>query len=361
MRNLLFSMFCSLFSGLLLSQITITSNDFPAVGDNFTYRQASSAGLQTSATGPSSNWNYANLSGNGTIEEEFLALASTDFVYAIYFSTPLSPNQANLAKKENFPIPIPAQTGVTLEDPYAFYRKRSQDFSQVGLGVKIQNFPVPVAYNPADVIYSFPLQYGDRDTNNFAYNIDIPSLGYYGRKGVRINHADGWGTLTLPGGNTYNCLRVKSEVNAVDSLQLDTLGFGFNIPIPTEVKYKWLANGHGWPVLEITSNKIFNFEQITRVVYFQENSTGIDLLHSDRISIYPNPAQRMLFVKINHADFRPNHYAISDITGKQLISKGISAHETILIEDLPNNLQGVYFLTLSDGQRVVSKKFIRIP
>ncbi|MFN4123591.1 MAG: T9SS type A sorting domain-containing protein [Flavobacteriales bacterium] len=351
---------CLLWATTHFAQITITSNDLPSVGDNLQYRQAATTGVQTSSTGANSNWNYSNLLGNGQLNEEFLPLTATDFVYAIFFSTPLSPNQANLAKKENFPIPIPPQTGVTLEDPYAFYRKRNGDFAQVGLGVKIQNFPVPVAYNPADFIYRFPLQFGNRDTSNFAYNIDIPTLGYYGRKGRRVNHVDGWGTLSLPGGATYNCLRVKSTVTATDSIQLDTLGFGFNLPIPTEVKYKWLAPGHAWPVLEITATQLFTFDQITRVIYFQSNVASLNDLTSEHLSVYPNPAQNMIFVKIDHVNFRPTHYNIIDLMGKTVLRRNIIPNETFVIDDLPSGMQGVYLLSFSDGERTVTKKFTKL-
>jgi len=343
---------------LVEAQITITDADLPNVGDDLLYKQASINGVQTSATGANQFWNYSNLAGNGDVNETFIQVSNTDVVYFFVFGTPFSPNMATVAKKENFPIAVPSQVGITIEDPYAFYREQTNHFSQVGLGAKIQGFPVPIIYNPPDRIYKFPLQFDNRDTADFAYNIDIPSLGYYGRKGTRINHVDGWGNITLPGGANYNCLRLKSLVNAVDSVQLDTLSLGFNLPIPQEVKYKWLAPGHAWPVLEITASKIFNFEQITRVIYFQADISSVDQINEQSLNIYPNPATDMISIKLNHA-FKPKSVQIFDISGRLLLTTNIAANNSIDLSQI-QNYKGMLLVQFSDGEKTLSKKIIKL-
>ena len=361
LRNLF--TFSSLITSFgVLAQITITSNDLPEVGDIYNYRAASIFGVQTNNAGTNQNWNYSNLGNTNSSNDEFISIASTNFVYALVFGTPLSPNMANMAKEEENALFIPPQAGFSIEEPFAFYRKRNQDFSQVGLGVKVQDFPVPVRYNPPDRIYKFPLAFGNRDTANFAYNIDVPTLGYYGRKGTRINYVDGWGTLTLPGGLSFECIRVRSEVSAVDSIQIDTLSVGFNVPVPREIKYKWLAPGYAWPILEITVLPVFTFEQVTSVKYFYEDATAVEnSLKQNHVEVFPNPTNDNLFIRINHAEFKPKTLQITDISGKLIYSKQLPPTLPFIeLNNELNMLKGIYFLTLSDENRSISQKIVKL-
>jgi gliding motility-associated-like protein len=94
------------------------------------------------------------------------------------------------------------------------------------------------------------LNYGNIDSSNSGYANAVPGIGYFAKRQKRVNMVDGWGMLTTPYG-TFNTLRVKSVITVTDSIYFDTLGFGFNLPLPTVYEFKWLAQGKKLPVLEI--------------------------------------------------------------------------------------------------------------
>ena len=76
-----------------------------------------------------------------------------------------------------------------------------------------------------EIIFNFPIDYNDVDSCSSDGSLAIPSLGYFGLVRSRVNTVDGWGSITTPFG-TFNALRVRSVVNEMDSIYVDSLGFG---------------------------------------------------------------------------------------------------------------------------------------
>jgi gliding motility-associated-like protein len=100
------------------------------------------------------------------------------------------------------------------------------------------------------------MNYGNVDSSNSGFAFPLPNIGFYAKKQFRKNTVDGWGTLKTPFG-TFQTLRVKSEIDIVDSIHIDTLGFGFNIPRQKIYEFKWLANGKDIPILQIDATQGF--------------------------------------------------------------------------------------------------------
>lgn len=82
-----------------------------------------------------------------------------------------------------------------------------------------------------------PLTSSSTNSSAYSFNIQIPTLGYYGRQAVRNDEVDGWGTLITPFG-TFQTLRVRSELVYTDTLAIDQLGFGFQLPERSEIEYQ---------------------------------------------------------------------------------------------------------------------------
>ncbi len=163
---------------------------------------------------------------------------------------------------------MPLGGGVTVSDVVAFYYKSTTLYQQTGYGATINNIGVPIGFNSKDVLYRFPMNFGDTDTSPSDFNINIPNLGYYGHDQVRVSEVDGWGTLITPYG-TFNTLRIKSSITGNDTLFLDTLGFGFNFPSPATIEYKWLGTTKNIPLLQITmtAGSFGGAPQISSVTY----------------------------------------------------------------------------------------------
>jgi hypothetical protein len=265
------SLFTAFTVGFSVAQINITVNEMPSAGDSarLTYAVINPL-LNFAATGANYNWNFANLRNNNQDIKNYQSVSSTGIIYSIFYSNlPFNPNRANVAEPGQ---PLPANPLLTITDPYNFYFRSNNQYKQVGFGAEIAGFQTPVAFSQHDVIYQLPLQYNDIDTSHSAWNLALPGLGYYGFNQTRINTVDGWGTLTTPH-NTYNVLRVKTELLARDTISVDTLSLNFALDRPKTTQYKWLANNEIVPVMQITTTEVLGVEVITEIFYRDDYNT----------------------------------------------------------------------------------------
>ena len=236
---LLFAAFCS------PAQISIQSSDMPQVGD--TIRQSSTVELGTInylEAGAGVNWDFSNLIPFTQKVDTFVSFSSTPWLYQLMFF-----GSANLAQPllefDQFP-------GFEVSDAYNYYNNTNSSYSLAGNAATLNGIPLPNKFNNPDKIYHFPLAYGNADSSYSTYSFDVPGIGYLGGWKNRVNHADGWGTLSTPYG-TFDVLRVKSDIVQYDSMYLDSLGFGF--PTVREfTEYKWLGSGMGLPLVTVTDD-----------------------------------------------------------------------------------------------------------
>ncbi|MBA3706404.1 MAG: gliding motility-associated C-terminal domain-containing protein [Bacteroidetes bacterium] len=250
------------------AQIVITSSDMPNVKD--TVRLSVKQTLPVfnqNLTGANYTWDYSFLIPDSQRVEKFLSPFTTGYPFAGALST--------YALTNYNPDALPfALLGRAPTNALNFYKKQSTQLAITVQGVTTGGNALPILQNPADIVYRFPLQYGNKDSSNSGYANTLPGFGYFSKKQKRVNTVDGWGMLTTPYG-TFNTLRVKSIFTVTDSIYLDTLGFGFNIPMPTVYEFKWLAQGRKLPVLEIDATAAFTGSAITVTdVLFQDSLWG---------------------------------------------------------------------------------------
>ncbi|HRI40484.1 MAG TPA: T9SS type A sorting domain-containing protein, partial [Bacteroidia bacterium] len=150
---------------------------------------------------------------------------------------------------------------------------------------------------------------------------------------------------------TYNALRVVSTIVEQDSVYIDSLGFGLNLPAVTTVEYKWLANGEGIPVLQINTTATGT---VTQIRYKDAPlTTGVQSLNpiSD-LTAYPNPASNILTVRWNAANAASVSLELSDLQGRIVFSDQLHgvAGTNIRVVDLASLhlAEGPYLLRLND-------------
>jgi len=332
------------------AQPVITSNDMPSPGNINTFNRAASViGTSYQQTGNNHTWDFSGLLPLSQSADTFVNINTTPLLYQIaFFAASAALKQGNLI-----------QAGITLSDVYNFYKNSTSSFSLLGYGAKINGMPIPVKYDNPDILYKFPLNVGNIDSTNSSFNVNLTGIGYYGQNKKRINHVDGWGTLYLPA-DTFQVLRVKSDIMVYDTIFYDSLGFGIGIN-RTETEYKWLAGGHKRPVLEITQTG-----PATNVTFYGNinNSINEHSSHNVEFSIFPNPVEDQLFIKIKNLQSGKYIFSILSITGAILSQYETDRNNLNEISEevihINRNIinAGIYIAKLETGNVTQYRKFI---
>ena len=125
-------------------------------------------------------------------------------------------------------------------------------------------------------------------------------------------------------------------------------------------QYQWWVSGYPFPVIqsiEYTANQNcppnIDFRQSKFLI--GNPSVGLDENNSDQISIYPNPANDILYLNIASEDFNAN-YIIMDATGR-IVTNGIISSDTKTL-NVANLAKGMYTISLFDDIKT-DLKFIK--
>jgi len=264
-KNLLLCFALTLFSVVsVMGQISITNSDMPKSGDTLRFSNSNNLTLNLTSTGVNTVWDYKNLTPNSQDVSSYVNFLQTPyFFYSQFFGA------IGLKTADTINLGILTMTNVT-----TFYKSKTAAFTAEGLGFSTSGIPLASDYSTADVVYKFPLNYNQIDSNPFRVVTTLPTLGSLIQQGKRFNHVDGWGKISTPYANSVACLRVKSDIIEVDSLKTSFLSFGFPV---SRREIKWLSNTEKIPILEVTGALLAGNFTPAQVKYrdsFRANSQG---------------------------------------------------------------------------------------
>lgn len=335
------------------AQTIIDNNDMPQEGD--TIRQSNTFDTGTInylETGEGINWDFSSLIPLTQKVDTFVSFSSTPWVYQLIFF-----GSANLAQPL---LQFDQLPGFQVTDSYNFYKNTSSSFVQAGNAATLNEIPLPNKFSDPDKIFQFPLNFGNADSSYSTYNFAVPGIGYLGGWKNRVNHADGWGTLTTPYG-TFNVLRVKSEVMQYDSIYIDSLGFG--IPTTREyTEYKWLGENFGLPLCTVTDDGLLS--TITYIDSVRNILSGVSEIDiAKKIRIFPNPCedkisiQSVFPIEMNHG------IEVLNMEGKVVQSfkfqNASNTKKSLHLNFNQGAQSGIYFLKFVVEGRVVLMKIVR--
>jgi len=260
----------TIFLGLTLlpmqAQSSYTAANYAAIGDSFYFTSASNLGLDFETTGTNYNWDFGTLTGTSQSQLVYRNPSTTGFFWAFLFNTV----NTNLSSTDNASRSLNAFgqfIGITNSNDY--FKKSTTDLKQVGSAYKIDynglQVPVTNQYSDPDVIYHFPLQYSNTDSDNAAFTINISGLLYQDTTIERGNSVDGWGSLTTPYGTFANVLRVQTNLIQNDTIAL--AGNGLPRSIRTTREFKWFDPAKKQPVMTVTQSNNAGTWTTTNVVY----------------------------------------------------------------------------------------------
>ncbi len=340
MKNLSLLIITFIISLTSLGQIVIQSSDIGSNGDTTRYSYSSFAESDIMATDTNYIWDFSTMVATSQTTDEFISLTSTGIIYNLAFY-----GKANVAS----PRDDMNMLGVTITDSYTFFKKSSSQFKIVGSGGKANGTPTPLVYDSPDILYRFPLSYGNMDSSDSHFSMSMASMGYIEQDLHRVNTVDGWGTLTTPHG-TYTCLRIKSEVYQNDSVFMASSGQGFRLP-SQYTEYIWLAKNMNFPVMKAVIRLTDSY-----VMYMDDYIpfAGINTASNSKleVSILPNPSSD--FIEITTST-NNNSISIIDISGKKVYNNIFSNKLKI---DVQNWSTGIYFVEIINEGKVFREKII---
>jgi len=333
------------------AQITLVRADFPVMDDMLRVTDTDATGLDLAATGADYTWDFSRLPARGQQIMEYKNALHTD--YALLF---LGLTYFGL-KVEDIGI-----GGYGFTDIYNFYEIDNGKYAVKGIGMKFQNIPVAATYSKVDKLYSLPVRFNNKETNDFSFTVSLPSIGSYKSTGSRTTEVDGWGKITTPYG-TFDCLRVKSVVTGTDSIISNIGGFNFGFGIPVEkVEYHWLAKGQKVPVFCVEGRMVAGNFVPVRTYYRGTEIHKPTVVSSDKTaqqwSAFPNPGKSgwQMSLPLSGCDWQ---LLIYDTKGSLVRQQQVTSGSWYV--DMNGAQSGQYVAVLQKEKEQISKLLMLLP
>jgi hypothetical protein len=328
----------------------ITSSDIASIGDAFVVTNSNPLiDFDSADTGPDHNWDYSFLETITTDTSIWLNEEDTDPLYFfLWLSSDIAEQMTSDISTDYF----------TVEDVYNFYTKDDDEFALAGFGGIISGIPFPVSFDDNDILYQFPLTYGDSWSSVSGFDMEIPGVATWSETRERSTHADGWGTLTTPFGE-FQTLRLNSVVEISDVIEYGGIEYPFSY---TLTEYKWLMNDGGIPVLQINTQNLLGSETITQVICRTGPVTSTVAPSGENAtqsSLYHVPGNSEMLLQINSAESVHLSASIVSQYGSSVYAfEHVNSGSNRLT--LPEQLAaGLYFLVIqSEGAAIGVHKFI---
>ena len=346
------------------SQITITAADMPVHGDSLRYSNATPVLTPVSAadSGENMTWVYA-LTPTSQGLDEYKSPAEVNPLYTLTLPGP----SYGYKIADSIPGIGLLAPGISINELYTFFNKyvTPPAYGAEAFGAKISGFPVGASYISPDVLYFFPLDYGNNDSSNFYLKFGLPTVASLKEKGYRKSRVDGWGTITTPYYTTATpCIRIRSEIHEIDSVSFDSLAFG--LPRVT-VEYKYLVNGQHYPAVFATANVIAGFELISSVkykdIYRPElhptppppiDAVGNSANSKVEVTAYPNPAVNGKAMLSIPSSWKQVYVELFDAQSRQ-----VATFKNTTELDLQALPAGTYVARVISGGNVAFVKIVR--
>jgi len=221
-------LFALFFSTSLFAQITITSTDvsnYFAVGTSNTIHSADITSFDIGTVGVNNNWDFS-----GLISTETFDMLSVDPATTPYANQFPGTNIATYSQENYQGNPAEVWS----------YLNLSSTLSNMGQAITSSSFPgdlITLVNNPASIEIQLPMTYNtswsQSYTNTFYYN-----GVQFSQTNISINIVvDAWGTMTMPGGGSFEALRIRetSVASGVTTVHYSFLAKnGTNVTVEAE-------------------------------------------------------------------------------------------------------------------------------
>ncbi len=341
------------FHGLgVFAQVSIVESDFANPGDTLRISVASQTVNDPAQTGMAMTWDYSSLTANSQFVREFTSIGFSPVQFTFGVFAPQD-YQASYFIPENT-LPVDQLNGflpVSLSDPRSYQKSMQDSITKVGFSIKVSGVDVAFKSDTIETKYQFPMTFQQVfHTNGYTF-IDLNPAADFKIKQHRsvTSTLDGYGQLILPFG-TFDVLRLKREINEIDSIYQTFFGAGTWIgtpPIQT-VEYEWIGQNNKDALLKIVLANNNGTSQI-RTIEYQDIYLGLDAGLSENgleASVFPNPTSNGVEVKSSSP---LSMIRLLDSKGT-LLDEFVDLNSLTYKIDLSNFGQGLYFLMLTTGE-----------
>ena len=197
--------------------------------------------------------------------------------------------------------------------------------------------------NPRDILH-YPFSFGSTFTDSYYGSMEVG----YNSGSVEVT-ADAFGTLILPSGIFYNCLRVRE-------VRRDTVSV-LNLTASNDTSYKFYVVNYPEPLCQVNYHHTsdgFNFNEI----YWQDaEPNGIPQSGKlETLSLFPNPCLDVLNIDVSNDEH--SSLKITDALGRVVEADYQSQNHSVILNTamLP---AGIYFLSIETRKDKVTCSFVR--
>jgi hypothetical protein len=218
-------------------------------------------------------------------------------------------------------------------------------------------------YTDPDEHLTFPITFGDKNTDRFEGTLDVDIDGFgtvrSHRYGTTTIEADGYGTLILPNGTYTNVLRVHLLSEQTDSIRF--LFFDSIIHTTIEMHQWWVAGEHV-PVMSITETVTdFQPDPIFLGAYMDATLGLPGLAENQSVTLFPTITDGTVQLRYRLTGAETVDLKLFDVSGQEIrpVLQGTFAGgnhtETINLSDL---VPGIYFFGGTIGDEVVHERLV---
>ncbi|MDP5082239.1 MAG: PKD domain-containing protein [Winogradskyella sp.] len=261
-------LFSFLFYCNLQSQSIYNQTDYATIGDVLYSTSVSDLTLDYETTGENYTWDFSTITGVAQDVLEFKAPPNSGF--GPFFPFIFFPNNTNLASTNNQTntLSVGGET-FNITNNHDYFLSNNSQLKEVANAffITINGFPIPVTneFTDDDIIYNFPINFGDTDSDNSSYSFGVPNVFSQDVTQQRQNMVDGWGTLQTPYETYSNVLRMSTILvkNQTSTLGTTTLP---EITITNRI-LTWFDPSEKLPVLTVTQLNVSGNWVTTNVSY----------------------------------------------------------------------------------------------
>jgi len=321
------------------AQITLTTNNNWAIGEDFTYNFVSldTIDFDPGADGINQTWNFDTLD----------------------FFTSTTSNTVEVSSLSNGSLYPNANIGLQSLDSGSegFYLATSDAQSFYGaVGLNSGGITSSVVYDDPQDFIRYPMTIDDSFTDDFGGT--VTTTAPFDRSGSTTVIADGYGTLITPIGTYNNVLRLFTQMEYNDSFN-----GGNPFVFYTENRYSWYDANSGFPLVLYTEIYTNGALTISSLGYLDvlPSSTNAALDSEIQLSVFPNPTAEQIFVDYTLTENTEVSVSILNLVGKQVVSlsnetQGAGDHR--LNADLSHLPNGSYFVKLKIGEEIGMHKIL---